>query len=124
EPIEPTPIEEPSTDEKSAPRGEIKLFEISTGHYTGNGGATEQRQVIETAKTKLRKEMVTFVIKHCKKQNLKITEDEALAAVDFSYKIANINPRTYASWFYVDAKGLLYMGKLNAWIENNLGKKS
>ena len=113
EPIEPTPVEEPTFDEKSAPRGEIKLFEAMT-----TASRTTKQKHIDSAKINVRIEMAKFVVTYCKTRNLKITEDEAFAAVDFSSKI--FVPEYSGYLGNIRAKGLLYIGKLNTWIEENL----
>ena len=127
EPITPPPVDEPTVDEEPAPRGEIKFFEAEVSKSLGKATYTVKQQLIEAAKDKLRKEMTAFVMKHCKTRHLNITEDEALAAVDYSSKVINIRyedsvigGRLTGLPASVKVTGLIYMSKLNAWIDKNL----
>ena len=65
--------------------------------------------------------MITFVIKHCKARNLNITEDEALAAVDYSSKFIVVRVQNRFYWrTFATVKSLLYIGKVDAWLDKNL----
>ena len=118
EPITPPPVDEPTQTDEPAPRGEIKFFEFSSN------GAYEQ-EAIENVKNKMQKQTVAFVMEYCAKQNLNITEDEALAAVDYSSKVVNFrygkrDGVRRGLGYSASAKVLLYVGKLDAWIDKNL----
>lgn len=115
EPITPPPVDEPTVDEAPAPRGEMKFFEA-----LGRGHRFKQK-AIEFAKNTLRKKMLDFIVRYCKAQNLNIINDEALAAVDYSSKIVSVRVNTtYGGGFSANVRGLLYVGKLDAWIDKNL----
>ncbi len=119
----PQPVEKPKPEKVEPPTEKIEQpaehgIKTFKARVTGRSA---RDNLYTSAKAKLRKELIDFVMKYCEKQNLKITEDEALAAVKVSFKIVNGH---YDRWGSgpgtAEVKGLLYMRKLNEWLEQNL----
>ena len=112
EPITPPPVDEqPAPSKLPAPEYGIKSF---VGIVKSSSRAYPSRwKYKELAKKDLLNQMVAFVVNYCAKQNLTITEDEALAAVEFSSKF-------FPSHTQLELKGQLNMRELNAWLEQNL----
>lgn len=127
EPITPPPVDEPTVDEEPAPAKlpapeyGVKFFEAYAGKNQGINRS--EKQAINLAEDRLRKKIVAFVMKYCEKQNLKISEDEALAAVNYSSKIISTRvEQGNGIYERLYVKGQINMRKLNEWLEKNSGR--